>query len=104
MCVVSLGAAFNQKHKKDVGKYCIFQLLSPVTFEAIMKILNVWPKLLTEIPLAVHCMSPPAVLQCALNDIQQMMLKRHQDQEIFIPSKRPHDCKLLTSLINILGF
>lgn len=101
---MSLGTVLSQSHKKDVGKYYIFQLLSPVTFEAIMKILNVWPKLLTEIPLAVHCMSSPAVLQCALNDIQQMMLKRHQDQEIFIPSKCPHDCKLLTSLINIFGF
>lgn len=69
-----------------------------------MKILNIWPKLLTEIPLAVHCISPPAMLQCALNDIQQMILKRHQDQEIFILPKRPHDCKLLTSLINVLGF
>lgn len=101
---MSLGTVLSQSHKKDVGKYYIFQLLSPVTFEAIMKILNVWPKLLTEIPLAVHCMSSPAVLQYALNDIQQMMLKRHQDQEIFIPSKCPHDCKLLTSLINIFGF
>lgn len=101
---MSLGTVLSQSHKKDVGKYYIFQLLSPVTFEAIMKILNVWPKLLTEIPLAVHCMSSLAVLQCALNDFQQMMLKRHQDQEIFIPSKCPHDCKLLTSLTNIFGF
>lgn len=58
ICVASLGTVLDQKHKKDVGKYYIFQLLSPVTFEAIIRILNVWPKLLTEIPSAVHCRSP----------------------------------------------
>jgi len=45
----------DQKHKEDVGKYYILQLLSPVTFEAIIRILNVWPKLLTEIPSALQC-------------------------------------------------
>lgn len=51
---VSLDTVFNQNHKKDIGKYYILQLLSPVTFEAIIRILNVWPKLLTKIPSSVH--------------------------------------------------
>lgn len=35
--------------------------------------------------------------QCALNDIQQKMLKISQDQEILIPSQSPHDCTHLGS-------